>query len=301
VRDASLNCLRASEGTIVMLAHLQPQRDRRGRACQADRAGTDREAERNLADEIRILTDERLEAAGRVLGAKGGAQRPARTSAPTRSCFSKGPSQPRTPSADQHAHLKRFAMRTRTRGERADRRDRGADLAPDRRAAQDHHDKVGKMQKGDELSPASSDGEGYVAMKRKLSVGDKSGTDATRAVIARILPRGHAVPARWNAVEIVLTRWACPFANERGAILETTWAGRRTNLASRLPSRRRDAVGQRGAANSSRRRFCGHRGAHPALDLDERRPIRAAAGMSAQSGSPPRSSTERERRRSRRC
>jgi len=42
-------------------------------------------------------------------------------------------------------------------------------------------------------------------MKRKLSVGDKmAGRHGNKGVIARILPRKHAIPAGWNSGEVVL-------------------------------------------------------------------------------------------------
>ena len=53
------------------------------------------------------------------------------------------------------------------------------------------NDKIGnELQKGDELSPGVIKMvEGYIAMKRKLSVGDKmAGRHGNKGVIARILP-----------------------------------------------------------------------------------------------------------------
>jgi DNA-directed RNA polymerase subunit beta len=52
------------------------------------------------------------------------------------------------------------------------------------------NEKIGKMQKGDELSPGVIKMvKVYIAMKRKLSVGDKmAGRHGNKGVIARILP-----------------------------------------------------------------------------------------------------------------
>ncbi len=64
------------------------------------------------------------------------------------------------------------------------------------------NEKIAKLQKGDELPPGVIKlVKVYVAMKRKLSVGDKmAGRHGNKGVIARILARrGHAVPARWHA------------------------------------------------------------------------------------------------------
>jgi len=67
----------------------------------------------------------------------------------------------------------------------------------------------------------------YVAMKRKLSVGDKMAAARNKGVIARILPE-EDMPylPDGTPVEIVLNRSAC-LAYERRQILETISAGPR--------------------------------------------------------------------------
>ena len=63
-------------------------------------------------------------------------------------------------------------MQARRQGsahQRTDRRNRRDDLAADRCAAQDHREKVEKLQKGDELPPGVIKlVKVYIAMKRKL-------------------------------------------------------------------------------------------------------------------------------------
>jgi len=62
----------------------------------------------------------------------------------------------------------------------------------------------------------------YIAMKRKLSVGDKwPDATATKGYRAHSAGRGHAVPRRWNAVEIVLNPLGVPSRMNVGQILET--------------------------------------------------------------------------------
>ena len=77
----------------------------------------------------------------------------------------------------------------------------------------------------------------YVAMKRKLSVGDKmAGRHGNKGVIARILPE-EDMPYLEDGtpVEIVLNPLGVPSRMNVGQILETHlgWAG--LNLAKRSP------------------------------------------------------------------
>ena len=76
-------------------------------------------------------------------------------------------------------------------------------------------EKVAKLRKGDELPPGVIKlVKVYIAMKRKLSVGDKmAGRHGNKGVIARILPE-EDMPylPDGTPVEIVLNPWACPAA-----------------------------------------------------------------------------------------
>ena len=80
------------------------------------------------------------------------------------------------------------------------------------------NEKISKMQKGDELSPGVIKMvKVYIAMKRKLSVGDKmAGRHGNKGVIARILPE-EDMPylPDGTPVEIVLNPLGVPFAYER--------------------------------------------------------------------------------------
>src|SRR5258708_34277257 len=85
------------------------------------------------------------------------------------------------------------------------------------------NEKVGKLQKGDELPPGVIKlVKCYIAMKRKLSVGDKmAGRHGNKGVIARILP-DEDMPylADGTPVEIVLNPPGVPSRMNVGKILE---------------------------------------------------------------------------------
>ncbi len=86
------------------------------------------------------------------------------------------------------------------------------------------NEKIGKLQKGDELPPGVIKlVKVYIAMKRKLSVGDKmAGRHGNKGVIARILPE-EDMPylADGTPVEIVLNPLGVPSRMNVGQILET--------------------------------------------------------------------------------
>ena len=92
------------------------------------------------------------------------------------------------------------------------------------------NEKIGKLQKGDELPPGVIKlVKVYIAMKRKLSVGDKmAGRHGNKGVIARILPEEDMpYTAEGTPVEIVLNPLGVPSRMNVGQILETHlgWAG----------------------------------------------------------------------------
>ena len=70
VRDASLTCPPGIEGTVVdvrIFSRKGQEKDERAKAIEADQIA---KLEKNLADEIRILTDERLKRLDAILGGK---------------------------------------------------------------------------------------------------------------------------------------------------------------------------------------------------------------------------------------
>ncbi len=144
------------------------------------------------------------------------------------------------------------------------------------------NEKVAKLQKGDELPPGVIKlVKVYVAMKRKLSVGDKmAGRHGNKGVIARILPE-EDMPylPDGTPVEIVLNPLGVPSRMNVGQILETHlgWA------AHALGKKVADLV----AANSDaaytrelmKKEFAGTATLRQLLDLDDEMLLRVAAGM----------------------
>ncbi len=166
-------------------------------------------------------------------------------------------------------------------------------------------EKVEKLQKGDELPPGVIKlVKVYIAMKRKLCVGDKmAGRHGNKGVIARILPE-EDMPYLEDGtpVEIVLNPLGVPSRMNVGQILETHlgWAG--------------DAIGQKIAELMKENSKVEHvrKELH---DLVQGHAVRRQAGQprrrNAREGrrrhagractSPRRCSTVRRRARSRRC
>jgi DNA-directed RNA polymerase subunit beta len=87
-----------------------------------------------------------------------------------------------------------------------------------------NEDKIAQMQKGDELAPGVIKMvKVYVAMKRKLSVGDKmAGRHGNKGVIARILPEEDMpFTPDGTPVEVVLNPLGVPSRMNVGQVLET--------------------------------------------------------------------------------
>jgi DNA-directed RNA polymerase subunit beta len=103
-----------------------------------------------------------------------------------------------------------------------------------------HEERVAKLRKGDELPPGVIKlVKVYVAMKRKLSVGDKmAGRHGNKGVIARILPE-EDMPylPDGTPVEIVLNPLGVPSRMNVGQILETHlgWAAHALGLYFATP------------------------------------------------------------------
>ena len=99
-------------------------------------------------------------------------------------------------------------------------------------------EKIAKLRKGDELPPGVIKlVKVYIAMKRKLSVGDKmAGRHGNKGVIARILPE-EDMPylPDGTPVEIVLNPLGVPSRMNVGQILETHlgWAAQGAGRAFR--------------------------------------------------------------------
>ena len=226
VKDASLYCPPGIEGTIVDCKIFSRKGAGEGRALEEHRGDTQiQRLYRNLDDEKRILNDER-------------AKRLA-------AC-----SKARQLLADLHDEktnkrlLSKDAELTRDSIEKMKSRDlkriRFKDKDPRLNEQIDEieemtsrqiavlekitEEKIAKLRKGDELPPGVIKlVKVYIAMKRKLSVGDKmAGRHGNKGVIARILPE-EDMPylPDGTPVEIVLNPLGVPSRMNVGQILET--------------------------------------------------------------------------------
>ncbi len=231
VRDASLTCPPGIEGTVVdvkIFSRKGQEKDERAKFIESEQVA---KLEKNLADEIRILTDERLKRLEALLGGK-------------------------EVLADLHDErtnkrlLVKEAILDRDTIERISTRNLKRIKFPDKDPRINEQideieemtsrqidvlrkivrEKVEKLQKGDELPPGVIKlVKVYIAMKRKLSVGDKmAGRHGNKGVIARILPE-EDMPYLDDGtpMEIVLNPLGVPSRMNVGQILETHlgWAG----------------------------------------------------------------------------
>jgi DNA-directed RNA polymerase subunit beta len=231
VRDASLTCPPGIEGTVVdvkIFSRKGQEKDERAKAIEA--AQIER-LEKNLADEIRILTDERLKRLEGILGGKK-VEADLHDEKTNKRLLTKGTELDRET-------IERIATRNLKRIKFADKDPRVNEQIDEIEEMTSRQidvlrkivkEKVEKLQKGDELPPGVIKlVKVYIAMKRKLSVGDKmAGRHGNKGVIARILPE-EDMPYLTDGtpVEIVLNPLGVPSRMNVGQILETHlgWAG----------------------------------------------------------------------------
>src|SRR5580698_10160283 len=225
VRDASLTCPPGIEGTVVdvrIFSRKGQEKDQRAKQIEQEQV---EKLERNLADEIRILTDERLKRLEAILGAKE-VLADLHDERTNKKLLNKGDILDRdTIELISTRNLKRirYADKDPRVNEQIDEIEEMTSRQIDvlRKIT---NEKIGKMQKGDELSPGVIKMvKVYIAMKRKLSVGDKmAGRHGNKGVIARILPE-EDMPylPDGTPVEIVLNPLGVPSRMNVGQILET--------------------------------------------------------------------------------
>jgi DNA-directed RNA polymerase subunit beta len=232
VKDASLYCPPGIEGTIVdckIFSRKGQEKDERSKSIeetQIARLG------RNLDDEKRILNDERAKRLGTLLDGKllladlhdekTNKRLLSKDTVLTRDLIEKMKSR----------DLKR--MRIKDKDPRLNEQIDEIEEMTSRQIAvleKITEEKVGKLRKGDELPPGVIKlVKVYIAMKRKLSVGDKmAGRHGNKGVIARILP-DEDMPylPDGTPVEIVLNPLGVPSRMNVGQILETHlgWAAK---------------------------------------------------------------------------
>ena len=241
VKDASLFCPPGIEGTIVdckIFSRKGQEKDERSRAIEETQI---QRLQRNLQDEIRILTDERAKRLGNLLEGKKlladlhdektNKRLLSKDTELTREIIEKVKSR----------DLKR--MRLTNKDPRLNEQIDEIEEMTSRQIAvleKITDEKTAKLRKGDELPPGVIKlVKVYIAMKRKLSVGDKmAGRHGNKGVIARILPE-EDMPYMPDGtpVEIVLNPLGVPSRMNVGQILETHlgWAAQALGVQFATP------------------------------------------------------------------
>ena len=231
VRDASLTCPPGIEGTVVdvkIFSRKGQEKDERAKQIEGMQIA---KLEKNLSDEIRILTDERLKRLENLLGGKE-VLADLHDERTNKRLLTKGVV------LDRDA-IERISTRNLKRIKYADKDPRVNEQIDEIEEMTSRQidvlkkivkDKEDKLQKGDELPPGVIKlVKVYIAMKRKLSVGDKmAGRHGNKGVIARILPEEDMPYLNdGTPVEIVLNPLGVPSRMNVGQILETHlgWAG----------------------------------------------------------------------------
>jgi len=283
VRDASLTCPPGIEGTVVdvrIFSRKGQEKDERAKLIEAEYVA---KLEKNLGDEIRILTDERLKRLESILGGK---------------------------EVLADLHDERTNKRLMTKGAILDReviernstknlkRIRYADKDPRVNEQIDEieemtsrqievlrkitNEKVAKLQKGDELPPGVIKlVKVYVAMKRKLSVGDKmAGRHGNKGVIARILPE-EDMPylPDGTPVEIVLNPLGVPSRMNVGQILETHLGWASHDLGKKIAGLIKNNTDAAYVRELMKKEFAGTAVLRQLLELDDEMLLRVGAGM----------------------
>jgi DNA-directed RNA polymerase subunit beta len=244
VRDASLYCPPGIEGTIVdvkIFTRKGGEKDERHKAIEATQVF---KLEKNLADEIRILTDERLKRLSDLLGGKI-LQADLHDEKTNKRLLTKGVELTREIIEKiSTRNLKRLKLNEKDPlliekiEEIEEMTSRQIDVL--RKITEERKE---KLKKGDELPPGVIKlVKAYIAMKRKLSIGDKmAGRHGNKGVIARIVPQ-EDMPCLPDGtpVEIVLNPLGVPSRMNVGQVLETHlgWAAKELgNSLKRLLSK----------------------------------------------------------------
>jgi DNA-directed RNA polymerase subunit beta len=232
VKDASLYCPPGIEGVVVdakVFSRKGADLDERSKAILDEQV---QKLHRNLDDEKRILGDERAKRLAALLEDKE-LTVDLHDEKTNRKLLSKGAPLTRDLIEKMKARdLKRMKLATRD-----PRLNESIDEIEELTSRQIMvlekitEEKIAKLKKGDELPPGVIKMvKVYIAMKRKLSVGDKmAGRHGNKGVISRIVPE-EDMPylATGQPVEIILNPLGVPSRMNVGQILETHlgWAGR---------------------------------------------------------------------------
>src|SRR5882762_9714176 len=239
VKDASLVCPPGIDGTVVdvqVFTRKGQEKDERSLAIEEDEESRLR---RDLEDEIRILQEQRDSRiyellVDRKLSADLTVNR--EVVIPKNETITRAMLEGVEPKALRRVQLASSRVDVPAEiKEYEDRTERQIKILSDI-----YEEKIAKLRQGDELSPGVIKMvKVFIAMKRKLSVGDKmAGRHGNKGVIARILPE-EDMPylPDGTPVEIVLNPLGVPSRMNVGQILETHlgWAARVLGLYFATP------------------------------------------------------------------
>ena len=241
VKDASLYCPPGISGIVVdakIFARKGVDKDERARIIEQQ---TVERLQRNLDDEKRILFDERAKRLESLLGGQV-AQADLHDEKTNRKLVEKGDTLTRELLETLRARdIKRLRLKDKDPHlhEKVDEIEEMT-IRQIQVLEKLTDEKIAKLKKGDELSPGVIKMvKVYIAMKRKLQVGDKmAGRHGNKGVIARVLPE-EDMPflPDGRPVEIVLNPLGVPSRMNVGQILETHlgWAGQALGLKFASP------------------------------------------------------------------
>ncbi len=241
VKDASLYCPPGIEGTVVdckVFSRKGAELDERSKLILE---GSEERLRRNLEDEKRILNDERTK---RLAGLLAGKEILAdlHDEKTNKKLLAKGSEL----TADMIEKLRARDLKRLKLKDKDPRVNEQIDEIEEMTSRQIAvlekitDEKIAKLRKGDELPPGViKQVKVYIAMKRKLSVGDKmAGRHGNKGVIARIVPE-EDMPylPDGTPVEIVLNPLGVPSRMNVGQILETHlgWAAKALGVRFATP------------------------------------------------------------------
>jgi DNA-directed RNA polymerase subunit beta len=283
VRDASLTCPPGIEGTVVdvrIFSRKGQEKDERAKQIEAEYVS---KLEKNLGDEIRILTDERLKRLEGILGGKE-VLADLHDERTNKRLITKGALLDReTIERISTKNLKRIRY-----NDKDPRVNEQIDEIEEMTSRQIEvlrkitNEKIAKLQKGDELPPGVIKlVKVYVAMKRKLSVGDKmAGRHGNKGVIARILPE-EDMPylPDGTPVEIVLNPLGVPSRMNVGQILETHLGWAAHSLGAKIAALIKANSDVEATRELMKKEFAGTATLRQLLELDDEMLLRVGAGM----------------------
>jgi len=241
VKDASLYCPPGIEGTVVdckVFSRKGAELDERSKLILE---GSEERLRRNLEDEKRILNDERTKRLATLLAGKE-ILADLHDEKTNKKLLAKGSDL----TADMIEKLRARDLKRMKLKDKDPRVNEQIDEIEEMTSRQIAvlekitEEKIGKLRKGDELPPGViKQVKCYIAMKRKLSVGDKmAGRHGNKGVIARIVPE-EDMPylPDGTPVEIVLNPLGVPSRMNVGQILETHlgWAAQALGLRFATP------------------------------------------------------------------